>query len=290
MLEKIEQEMNQIEVVRAQLFEVKKIQLHPNIEGFESPDIYGTYKSTGGQPLGVVGRVFEPLNQHLLLDSVVSSITECSTHVDASKLEFREMRGGARVHFEIPFTPREIKSPMVGDVVKSKLIVRTGYDGLTKTSVSYHVKRLWCSNGAASWQKEVEIGYKNTIGNQVKAMLFCNEILKVEQQLETYLEGLSRISGVKYTQKQLDEFLTKLTGYSVKDYAELTTRKRNILDRINASIAIEAQNTGWNAFSILQGVTRYTTHELCAGDPEHEDIYFANAGIMNTKAHALLLN
>ena len=84
------------------------------------------------------------------------------------------------------------------------------------------------------------------------------------------------------TQKDIDAFLTKLTGYDVKEYKDLTTRKRNILDSINAAIGIERANTGANMFSIVNGITRYTTHDLSKGS--EESLYYDASAKMNVNA------
>lgn len=290
-LSHIESQMNHLETVKSQLFEVKKLQLHTGLEGFNSPESYATYKSTGGNALGTVGRVFEPINLHHLFDSLTSSLTECGDGIDPSTLKFTEFREGAKVQFEVSLGQKEIKgSPMVGDVLKQNIILRTGFDGLTKTSLSFSSYRLWCSNGAGNWQKDIELALKNTVNNHVKVMMFCDEIMKVQGMANEYVQKLGELAAKKVSQSKLDAFLTKLTGYDVAQYKDLTTKRRNILDRINESVAIEAANTGMNEFSLLQGITRYTTHDLCGGDANHEDLYFANAAKLSNAAHAMLMN
>ena len=66
---------NQIE---SKLFDVVKLQLHPNIEGFISPNNYGLYKGTGGNALGVVGGAYEPTQPKLLSNGLL----ECLTYRD----------------------------------------------------------------------------------------------------------------------------------------------------------------------------------------------------------------
>lgn len=291
MLDQIQNQMNHLEAVRNSLYEVKKLQLHTGLEGFNSPSAYATYKSSGGNALGVVGQVYEPIDLYLLMDSLTASFTDCGTQIKPETLSFREQREGARCQMEVNFQSLEIKgSPMKGDVVDQKLILRTGFDGLTKTSLSFHTKRLWCTNGAASWQKDVELSLKNTVNNHIKLMMFCDEIMKVQGMASDYVDALGRIAANKVGQAQIDAFLTKLTGFDVSTYKDMTTKRRNILDRINESVAIEAQNTGWNEFSLLQGITRYTTHDLCGGDPYSDALFYDNAAKISQTAHALLLN
>lgn len=286
-LESIENQFANIEAIKAQVIQAKKVQLHPNIEGFESPNNYGIYRHTGGKPLGVVGHVFNPMDLGLFVDTISSSILECGADLDLSKLKYTEFKEGAKVQFEIPYKSFQIKSPMVGDVLDTKLTFSTGFDGLTKTSLSFFANRLWCSNGAKRWDKDIELSVKNTINNQAKALLYCSEIAKCLLDVEKYVERLNELTTKAITQADIDKFVTKLTGYDVKDYNKQSTKRQNILDKINQSIAIEMQNTKVTEFSLLQGVTRYTTHELAKGN--EEALMFDNAAKLNAKAHSLLM-
>lgn len=72
------------------------------------------------------------------MDSVVMSVVECcSADVDIEQLSYKEFKGGSKAAFELPLkSNQEIKgSPMVGDLVSSSLLIQTGFDGYTKTSV-----------------------------------------------------------------------------------------------------------------------------------------------------------
>ena len=60
------------------------------------------------------------------------------------------------------------------------------------------------------------------------------------------------------------------------------------MDAINNSVAIEMQNTGANLFSLLQGVTRYTTHEAANGS--EEKLMFTSAAKTSDLAHQLIFD
>jgi hypothetical protein len=284
MLEKFENQNEIIENIRTTMIQPKKIQLHSGMEGFDSPEAFGMYRHTGGKPLGVVGKVFQPMDLNVLLDSIVLSVHECcDTKINMSKLTYNEYKGGSKIVFELPISEnKEIKnSPMVGDMVYSSLMVTTGFDGLTKTSVSFIAYRLWCANGAMR-KSAIDVSFKNTINNQAKVFYLCNELITCIKDVESYIEQLGIFVKKTVKQSEIDKYLTKVTGYNVKDYIDLTTRKRNILDRINESVAIEMENTGNNLFSLYNGITRYTTHELAKG--EKEELLYSNANKINVSA------
>jgi len=288
LLETLETQNNHIETLKTQVLKAKKIQLHTGLEGFNSPKAYGIYKNTGGSALGVVGDVFEPTNLELFLDAIHTSVLSSPIDLDINKLEYKEYFNGEKISFRIPLKKHEIKSPMKGDTLETSIEFRTGFDGKTKMSLGFYSLRVWCSNGAKNWQKDVDLSMKNTLNNQSKMLTFTNEILKVSYMTENYVEMLNNAALKQISQSDIDRFLIEVTGYDVKDYNNLTTRKRNILDSINGSVAIEMQNTGSTLFSLLQGVTRYTTHDVAEND--EAKILFSRANDLNIKAHQFVFS
>ena len=282
----LETQGSHIANLKSQVFNAKKIQLHTGLYRFNSPKSYGIYKHTGGDCLGVVGDVFEPTDLSLFLDAIENSVLASGIDVDLSKLTYNEYLNGSKVVFRLPLKKYEIQSPMVGDTLETALEFRTGFDGKTKMSLGFYALRLWCANGAKNWKKDVDIAMKNTTNNQARLLTFTNEILKVVAETENYVNLLNTASLKAVTQKQIDSFITELTGYDLAEYSELKSNQRKILDAINEAVAIEVQNTGANMFSLLQGVTRYTTHEVANGDMEK--ILYATANKINTTAHQLV--
>ena len=282
LLNSLSNEFNAIEKVESKIFIPQLVQLHPNIEGFKSPESYGVYKNTGGDALGVVGSTFRPMDLKVMLNSIVASALECGTDIDLNTLDFKEYKGGSKVAFTLHLPTVGIKgSPMVGDIIKRKIEFRTGFDGKTKSSVVESFERVWCENGCTNTVSQ-NVAFKNTTNNHVKIYNLCNYITKSIENSENFVTNIGKLSEIEVTQKEIDTFLTKVTGYNVKEYKDLSTRKRNILDSINANIAIEAKNTGFNMFSIVNGVTRYNTHEVANQDVEK--LFYSSAQTMNNKA------
>lgn len=284
-ISQIENELDNIGTIREKLLKPKKVQLHSGIEGFDSPDTFGVYRQNGGKPLGVVGKVFEPANLDLFLDSIINSIN-CCDNLDLSKLEYKELKGGSKIVFELPSSQFEVKSKLIGDVHQTKIQFMTGFDGFTKTSLSFFTLRLKCLNGAKAWVKEQDLSFKNTIGNSGKISYFGDQIVKVLSEQTEYNTFLNRLTELNITQSKIDTFMKKLIGYNQAEYKELTTRKRNILDKINKSVAIEQRDLGMNGYTLLQGITRYTTHELAEGNLD--DLMFDTSERMNKTAHSIL--
>lgn len=286
-LESIEKEYTRVEEIRKTLPEIKKIKLHTGLTGFDSPNVYGIFKNTGGNALGISKESYTPVNLQMLLDVLVESITSTGLDLNLNDLEYKEYKGGKKVTFSLPLQKFELKTPMVGDILETKLVFTTGFDTMTKSSISYFTKRLWCLNGASRYDNGYAVSYKNTKNNADKYLMFTDEIVKTSLDVSNYVEKLNILAKKTISQKEIDDFYMNIFGINRTTYTESHKRSQNIFDRINECVAIEEGNTGMSAFSLLAGVTRYTTHELAEND---EDLMFSTPAHINSLAHQLLLN
>lgn len=284
-LEKIESENKKISELKNNLPVIEKIPLVVGLEGYNTPDVFGIYKKGGGECLGVSKDSYKPADLHLFLDTIVSSCLEAGLDIDIEKLEYREYKGGKKVTFRVPLKDYEVKTPMKGDILKSSLLFATGFDAKTRSSLTYSTYRVWCSNGAKSWKNDYSLSFKNTKNNSDKYLLFTEQILRTYKDVEDYVKYLEDLAKKPITQKQLDDFYLRITGVNKENYEKAQGKSKKIFDKLQNAIQIEANNTGMNAFSLLQGATRYATHELAEVE---EDLYFGNAAVFNQKAHQLI--
>lgn len=287
-LEKILQEAENISNIRESLFEVKKIQLHPNIPGFKSPDAYGMFRNTGGDALGVVGKSFEPTQPKFLFDNFVDSLQDFNAG-DLNKLKYSELKGGSKILFKAPIGKISFKN-LAGKDDEMELFInlQTGFDGQTKTSMYISSYRLICLNGMKAYATEFSVSFKNTKGNIGKVNYMVNDLQKAFGLAKDFNEMVEHLNSKKVTKKEVDEYILKVTGLNQKDYNELSTRGRNILDRINSSIATEFADTGSTAWGLVNGITRYTNH--LASTSNRQDYLFADNGMqLNDKAQKFAL-
>lgn len=270
--------------IKSQLVERELIQLTPNLEGYEVPQNFGVYKQGGGNILGVVGKDYQPMNLNRFYDVIEQSIIECSTELNLSKLEYKEYFGGKKIAFTIPLKSKVVQSGMTNDIIDFKLLFQTGFDGLTKTSINFLTYRQICSNGMKGWASDLALSFKNTKGNNGRELLICNDIFTAINGAQSYVKTLENLAAKKITPKDVQQFVSKLTGYDVEKPA--STKQANILNDIMTSINLEMQTTGSTAFSLLQGITRHTTHYKAKG--VEESILFETANKMNHQALQLV--
>jgi hypothetical protein len=269
-----------------ELFNVKPIQLHPNIEGFNSPESFGIYKTSGGNPLGVVGSQFVPTQPKDLFDPFVECLER--NGVDVGELNYKEFKGGAKIMFTAP-VGRVVFKNMKGaedeSIVKMNLF--TGYDGHTATSMFLSTYRLICSNGAKAWKTDFAVKYRNTMGNTGKIQMMCDSVLNTLEMMPNLREFMEHMNKVQITPAQVDEYIFKVTGMHKKEYSEYSKRKQNIFDDINQSVGLEFSRTGESVWGLYNGITHYTNH---VASKNGEEFVMVDSGLeMNNKAQKFAL-
>ena len=294
-LNSINASANTLKEVESRLFEVKKLPLYTNVADFLSPkDSYGIYKSTGGNPLSVMGKDFTPMQPKEFLGSIVNTVQECGSNLNLSTLEFNEYKGGKQIEFSIMLEPLEFTNKAgIKDVTENKLTFSTSFDGSKSNVISLYTYRQICSNGMMGWGMDSQLKGKNTIGGKAKILTYCDEVVKIISETKEFNDRMVALDKINVSKAQIEAFKFKLLGYNAASLAKsdkAETKKINILERINQSIELEFERTGETAFGLLQGITYYTNHEANNSTTISDDefIRFYNGAKMNNKAQELL--
>lgn len=290
-LNQLSTEFEAVKNIENRLFEVVQKPLKTGDELFFSPNVFGNYRSTGGNCFGVVGKDYKPQQPKFLLESLSRCIIDAG--LDLSKLEYKELRGGAKILFTVPLDPISfVNLRGKDDVTELKLNIMTGFDGLTATSLFLSTYRLICTNGMKASVTEFKSKFKNTTGNTGKIGALCEDVFEAQARSNGLSELLQRLNEVKIDNKRRNEYLTKVLGFNTVEVNELTTRKRNILDKINESVELEISRSGGNLWGLFNGITHYTNHVVKSFENETEQteyLYTATGGTLNDKALAVAM-
>lgn len=257
-LENLENEFNNIDNVANKVFNVNKVQLKATESNLDLPNAYGIYKETGGRCLGVVGKDFVPTQPKIILDMLTESLYQNNIG-DVTKLTFKELKGGSKILFSMPLKQISFKNIRgLDDVSDLVLNFQTGFDGTTKNTMFLSMYRLVCTNGMKVMSTEFSTSFKNTSNNQGKLISLTPDILRTVGEVDNLKDILKRMNQVQVNQAQVDDYLTRVTGYTKEK--ELSTKAKNILDNLIESIEREFKDSGSNVWGLLNGVTRYTNH------------------------------
>lgn len=282
--------------IEAKFFEVVKVQLHPNIDGFKSPENFGVYKSTGGDSLSVMGKDFTPMQPREFYDNIVKTIHECGANLDLETLQFKEFGEGRKIEFSVKMFPMSFKNNKgLKDVTNLELTFSTSYDGSKSNLITLYTERLVCLNGMVAKGVEGMLKGRNTIGGKAKILSYCDEVADIINGAERFKERMIELDKRVITRKELEVLKFKLLGFNAESLkvvgdAKPETKKINILDKINESIELEFSRTGVTAFGFLQGVTHYTNHVANGSKTvsNAEYIRYFNGAKVNDKAQELV--
>lgn len=283
-----------VATIENQLFNVVKVPLVTektiSVDGiwqkskFESPkDIFGTYREQGGSALGIVGKDFNPTQPKAVFEVLVQSLLELKINTD--KMEYHEHADGSKIRFKVPLRSIDIKQnkAKLNDVTDVFLNFQTGFDGKTSTSLFLETKRLVCLNGMRVSATEHETKFRNTKGNDGKAVSIIGDIIKQVQMIEHLNEIYKRLNAFEVDEATRTKYIELVTGYDLKKYSELSTRTRNIIDQLQSDIEKEINDSGATLFGLFNGITRYNNHS--ATNSKAKDFLMYGAGAkMNDKA------
>ena len=283
-LDQIEKGNQNLANIEQKLFDVVQLPLFTNIEGFNQPETFATYKHTGGNALGVVGNQFEATQPKIVFESLVTGIREHLPEIDFNTFKYLELKGSSKIQFSFLLKEFDIlngKKKVDSHQIEARF--QTGFDGRTKNTFFINTHRLICENGMKVGISEFSTSFKNTKGNIGKITSLANDFKLIQQNGEKTEQFLIAASSKNISQKHIDDCLNLLLG--IKDRSEISTRKTNILDSINESISLEIGRTGANMLGLLNGITHYTNHSVKKSEIDRLDYIYSDSGeSLNNKA------
>jgi len=303
LLDSLNSEMQIVDSLRNSLKTVVTLPLYPptqenivdnfptleNIR-FKRPNIYGNYYTNGGDCLGVVGKSFSVTQPKDLFDAFVRSLIE-SGKFDLNTLKVLELKGGSKIRFTISAEPISFKNKAKKvDDIETRIVLETGFDGRTKTSLSIETLRLVCTNGMTVKDSVSTLAIKNTLGNKGKIIIATNSILRYSQSVRDYKEQLLKFDATAVSSKDVDMFITNLLGYSPKDRASLEKRQILRLDAFQESLNLEFSRTGATVWGLLNGATHYTNHVASKDKDSYEYVTVGSGKAFNDKSQALAVS
>lgn len=285
-----------LETIQSKFFPVVKLALHPNVDGFKSPEAFGVYKGNGGEALSVMGKDFTPMQQQEFLDSIVNTVHNCGADLDLNTLEFHEYKGGRQISFSLQLESLAFKNTAGNyDETRNRILFSTSYDGSKSNTISLYTYRQICSNGMMGWGLDSVLKGKNTIGGKAKILSYCDEVMKIVAETQDYNARMKALDKIKVDKKTIEAFKLKLLGYNAETLGnseKSETKKINILDRINESIGLEFSRTGETAYGLLNGISHYTNHVANNSKEISNDefIRFHNGAKLNSTAQQLVFS
>jgi hypothetical protein len=212
-----------------------------------------------------VSGTFSPVDIVPIIESLYRSILQLEkAEIDIQKIEL-DYRGdnGQIIDLRFPLIEREIPTHgqrHQGDVYKVDGHIRAGVDGSLSRQFNLSYLFCWCDNQCMTTKDTILYRGRNTIGNDGKLELYCNDLYKLLDREEFTFETFKSMSLRPVTRQEVDRFLDVVLD--IKDRKEISTYRTNQLRLLESKVELEMARRGNTLHGLYQGVTNFTTHEV----------------------------
>jgi len=201
-------ELKTINRLMPQLFTVRHFnnlipqELKDNPAFKPADDKFLVYKSNGGKPLGVAGKVFEPMQPSEFMYNIIETVKDFGAKLDLDTLTFKEFCGGSRIEFKIEIEPIRFQNARQRaktsgktlkqvredneDITKLYLTFSTSYNGTKPNTISLYTERLICTNGMVANNLEGSLKGRNTMNGKLKILSYGEEVAKIINGTEDF--------------------------------------------------------------------------------------------------------
>jgi hypothetical protein len=172
------------------------------------------------------------------------------------------------------------------DETKIELFIKTGFGGVACSEVGIYTYRLVCSNGMEVRHGLNYFKAKHTEKmNELTKTFLYKSLPQMMNSVSDFTKNAQAMDKAEITKKQIESFRQSIFNYKADDV--ISTKKANMIEAFNSSLAIEQSRAGVTAWTLLQGATNYTNHAHY--NASEEFIITGSGATLNAKAEKLCL-
>ena len=260
-------------------FEIVKSNIwYKNDAGIKESDKYlGLSRSDDNTLLAIMKSGYNPLSVRDFKD--ITNRLQVSSGFDFET--YQEYKDGRVI---LGYLKNNASSNMVaGFPMKNYMVIGTSYDGTTSSFIGTSTIMIRCLNSFS------QISQTNRIKHTASADVKIEELLK---RIDVYFKETNDLyvtfnewSGISIHRDEIEELIAKITKLSSTE--ENSTRKLNQVAVIQQCMNREVDEMGSNLFGVLNGFTRYSTHELTNKYPTLGNVVGSGA-VFNSRAFDLI--
>lgn len=221
---------------------------------------FGLFNSKTNECINTAKAGYTVSQNQQIVDMILKGMKIFGSQLSVTKAG--SINGGRRVYLQLAI---DGMSKVGNDEIKRYVTVIDSNDGSTGLSIGIGDKNMWCENEFFKFYKAGQAKFRHTatITEKINSipMLIETSLNESLRQVKVYDKFLSTPLSKNLADKMVKEVL----GYdrvltSAADYKKLTKRSLAMMDTLYDNIETEINHSGNNLWSLLGGVTRYTTH------------------------------
>jgi phage/plasmid-like protein (TIGR03299 family) len=243
-------------------FEIQKVPLFAFGKDFQTieTNYFGLLNTKTGEVINSVKQGYTISQNSEVVEMVLRGIEPFSDKLDVTF--GGSLNGGRKVYLQLKV---EGKAKVGNDTLTQYVTIIDSNDGSTSLSIGIGDLCMRCQNQFFKFYKAGNAKFRHTatIEQRIKEIPMLIEIALNEslKQIELY----NKFVSTPVTRSLANQMVKSILGYdreftSMDELAKKSTKAINILDAINNDIETEFNQVGLNAWALLGGITRYTTH------------------------------
>jgi hypothetical protein len=258
----IQTQVQEILVENGLDFEIQKVPLFAFGKDFQTIETsyFGLLNTKSGEVINSVKEGYTISQNSEVVEMVLRGIAPFSDKLNVSF--GGALNGGRKVYLQLKI---EGKKKVGNDTLTQYVTIIDSNDGSTSLSIGIGDLCMRCSNQFFKFYKAGNAKFRHTatIEQRIKEIPMLIEIALNEslRQIELY----NKFVSTPVTRSLANQMVKSILGYdreftSMDELSKKSTKAINILDAINTDIETEFNQVGLNAWALLGGITRYTTH------------------------------
>ena len=270
-------------------FEIQKVPLFAFGKDFSTIETsyFGLLNTKSGEVINSVKEGYTISQNAEVVEMVLRGIAPFSDKLDVSF--GGALNGGRKVFLQLKI---EGKKKVGNDTLTQYVTIIDSNDGSTSLSIGIGDLCMRCQNQFFKFYKAGNAKFRHTatIEQRIKEIPMLIEIALNEslRQIELY----NKFVSTPVTRSLANQMIKSIIGYdreftAMDELAKKSTKAINILDAISTDIETEFNQVGLNAWALLGGITRYTTHTQSVPKRENsrnESLMSGGGYKMNQKA------
>lgn len=254
---------------------------------------FGLLNSKSNEIINTVKGSYEVSQNREVVELVMKGIAPFGNQFKVTNAG--SINGGRKVFLQLEI----VGDARVGnDKLTQYVTIIDSNDGSTGLSVGIGDECVRCENQFFKFYRAGQSKFRHTVSMQqrIKEIPYLVEMALNEnlKQINLY----NKFQSTPITRELAHKMVKSLIGIdnggftSTKELSEKSTKSINIMDAIYTAIDTEINQVGLNAWALLGGVTRYTTHHQSAPNRENgkiESLLLGGGSKLNIKAEEFLI-
>lgn len=238
------------------------------VSGILLPDKIAIIRDDNNVPLGDHKVGYTPYQNHELLELLhqISHQTGLALHTGGY------FGQGEKVWFQLKSDDLKLGS----DRVEGYISGFNSFDGSTALSFGNSNRTVSCMNTFWLVYRSMTTKMKHSVTMHAKIEEILVNIDKLVQEEKDNFRKIERLADVKMSAEVKEMVIRKLFDLDKEerlDSDEISTNKKNKLDRFYIDLKGEVEGKGDNNWGLFSGITKYTTHSMSKKDNTENKIF-----------------